>query len=76
MVNRDTTLLTNETDMQDNSDTISNPIPQILPEYLPDSTDTPKIENKTVKSNSTLFYIIGAVVVIALIFIVSSYPLH
>lgn len=34
--------------------------------------ETPKVENETEKSNSTLFYIIGGIVLVTLIFIVSS----
>lgn len=38
----------------------------------PKIEETPKVENETEKSNSTLFYIIGGIVLVTLIFIVSS----
>ena len=38
----------------------------------PKIEETPKVENETEKSNSTLFYIIGGIVLLTLIFIVSS----
>ena len=46
MIKRDVTLLVNDTVMQDKSDTITNPIPQLFPEYLCESTDTPKVDIK------------------------------
>ena len=44
----------------------------ILIVETPKIEETPKVENETEKSNSTLFYIIGGIVLVTLIFILSS----